>query len=89
MLFLHVFCIEKTGKGEEEQGEKEEDHFLQIRVWNNRNSFQRASPNRATARGSIVVLAQECVCVLTCFVVEGVVLCCSCMMFLGPLPGTF
>ena len=37
---------------------------------------------------SIVVLAQVCVCVSTCFVAEGVVICCSCIMFLGPLPGT-
>ena len=41
---------------------------------------------------SVVVLAQVCVCVCvpTCFVVEGVVLRCSCIiMFLRPHPGRF
>ena len=54
--------------------------------------IQRASPNPATALGFYCCIgANVCVCVFvpTCFVVEGLVVCCSWMMFLGPLFGTY
>ena len=51
--------------------------------------IKRAAPKPATARGFHgCICASVCVCVPTCIGVEGFALRCSCIMFLGPIPGT-
>ena len=51
--------------------------------------IQRVSPNPAIAFWfDCCIGTSVCMCVSICFVVQGVVVCCSCLMFLGPLSGS-
>ena len=59
-----------------------------ISLGEGRRGAGRGSPwSEKLCVSGVCVCVCVCVCVPTCFVVEGVVVCFSCLMFLGPLLG--